>query len=179
LNAFHLLLSFGIAAILAAVSSCAEPAGSDPGPQGPDPLEAVRGLLTLHGLAGRQPEERPEAQREAPVRREDLTRFVADLDARDPFLTDLYVGFVVGALARHQGRLFVERQGSRAVISAGDARLALAMTPAGWKVVLEESVPDEIKRRAAEEHQRFLDAKARVTGSASTGSSVVTGAEKM
>jgi hypothetical protein len=128
---------------------------------GPEPMDALLGLLDLHGVLGRQPEERPEAQRDAPVPRERLARFVADLDARDPFLTDLYLGFAVGALARHQGRLFVERQGSRAVISAGDARIALVLTPSGWQVVLEESVPGEIKRRAAEEHRRFLDAQAR------------------
>ena len=128
-------------------------------PPSPDPLEAVRGLLELHGLAGRQPEHRPEAQRETVVPSEQLARFVADLGGRDPFLTELYVGFAVGALARHQQRLFVERQGNRAVISAGDARIALVLTPSGWQVVLEESVPDEIKRRAAEEHRRYLDAK--------------------
>jgi hypothetical protein len=150
----------------ALLSCCTGPTGGkdDPGEKGPDPLETARGLLALHGLSGRQPEERPEAQRDAPVPREQLARFVADLETRDPFLTDLYVGFVVGALARHQGRLFVERQGSRAVTSAGDARVVLTLTPAGWKVVLEESVPDEIKRRAAEEHARFLEAKARSGG---------------
>jgi hypothetical protein len=148
------------------LSCCTGPAGGgdDSAKGGPDPLDTARGLLGLHGLAGRQPEERPEAQRDAPVLRERLARFVADLDARDPFLTDLYVGFAVGALARHQGRLFVERQGNRAVLSAGDARIVLVLTPSGWQVVLEESVPDEIKRRAAEEHRRFLDARARASG---------------
>lgn len=148
-------------ALVAALGACAEPPAGAPVAAGPDPLATAQGLLELHGLSGRQPEERPEDLRDAPVPRERLARFAADLDARDPFLTDLYVGFVVGALARHQGRLFIERQGNRAVISAGDARIALVLAPSGWQVVLEESVPDEIKRRAAEEHQRYIDAKAR------------------
>lgn len=161
----RLVLSLGLIAALVSLIvlgmvavALFSPADKDDPSHPPDPLETVRGLLDLHGLAGRQPEERPADLREKPVEPAALARFVADLDGRDAFLTDLYAGFVVGTLARHQDRLFLERRGPRTVISAGNARVVLALTGEGWKVVLEESIPDEIRRRAAEEHRRFLAA---------------------
>ena len=144
-----------IAALLA-LSACGD--DRPPEPQGPDPLDAVREILRLHDLEGRQPEERSPQAREREVDRAALSRLVADLDARDPFLSDLYVGFVVGALARHQTRLFVSRMGNRAEVSAGDARIVLVLDGGRWKILLGDSVPDEIERRAAQEKRRYEEA---------------------
>ncbi len=134
--------------------------GDTAAPTGPDPRVAAHDLLALHGLVGRQPEERSEQEREQEIDPQALGRLIADLEEHDPFLADIYVGFVLGVLARHQTRLVVDRLGSRAVIIAGKARIVVVLDAGSWKIVLGESVPDEIKRRALEEQRRFDEAKA-------------------
>lgn len=122
---------------------------------GPDPRETAARLLAMHELVGKLPEQRSEKSRSEPVPQERLREVIADLDARDPFLSELYTGFVVGALARAQDELFVERRGAHAVLWAGRARIVMKREGDRWKVVLEKSVPEAVKRRAAEEKRRF------------------------
>ncbi len=139
--------------------------GSEPAAEelesGPDPLGTVRDLLRAHDLLGKQPEQRTEKSKEKEVDRRALGALIVDLSDQERFLADLYVGFVVGALARNQGRLFLSRKGARAEVSAGDAKIVLVLHNGRWKIVLAESVPKEIKKRAAEEKARFDDAKKR------------------
>ena len=129
-----------------------------------DPRETTRALLALHELEGKQPEDRSDDTKRAEVHREALSELIADLDRTDRFIADLYVGFVVGALARHQTRLFVTREGSRAVVSAGKARIVLRLAQGRWRIVLAESVPPEVKRRAVEAKRSYDQARARGQG---------------
>lgn len=134
--------------------ACGEEGQKSP-PDVPDPLIAARELLALHDLLGRQPDERTAESQEQEIDRAALTRLVADLEHREPFISDLYVGFVVGALARFQDRLVATVIGSRATIVAGRARIVLQLDNGKWKFVLEESVPAEIKERATAEKRRY------------------------
>jgi len=145
-------------AIVAVLLGCsAEPAPE----QVPDPLVTARELLALHDVLGRAPEDRPDESKEREVDRQALTALIADPGGRDPFVTDLYVGFVVGALARYQDKLVATASAGRATVVAGRARIAMRLEGARWKIVLEESVPDEIKERAAAEKRRYDEAKTR------------------
>ncbi|MDD5306239.1 MAG: hypothetical protein PHU25_02850 [Deltaproteobacteria bacterium] len=126
----------------------------------PSPADTARELLALHGLVGRQPEDRSEADRKRPVDRKALTALFSDYATTDPFLADLYVGFLVGALARNQGDLRVTVQGKRAVVQAGKLGVALELRERTWLISLAASVPDGIKRRALEEKVRYENARA-------------------
>jgi len=127
----------------------------------PDPLETARDLLALHDVLGKRPDERPDEAKAQDVDRQALAALIDDLEGRDPFITDLYVGFVVGALARYQDKLVATANAGRATVVAGRARIAMKLEGEGWKIVLEESVPAEIVERAAAEKRRFDEAKAR------------------
>jgi hypothetical protein len=127
-------------------------------PMAPDPLETVKGILALHDLLGKQPEERSAAARQRQVDGVALRRFVDDWDRQDSFVGNLYVGFVVGALSRYQTRLRVEVKGKRAEVAAGNVRVVMRLVDDAWRVVLESSVPEEIKARAKIEKLRLLRA---------------------
>lgn len=146
--------------LLALAGGCGDRGEPAPAPT-PDPLVTARELLALHDLLGRRPEDRSDESKQREVDREALAVLVADGAGRDPFVTDLYVGFVVGALARYQDELVATAGGGRATVIAGRARIAMKLEDGKWRVVLEESVPQEIKDRAAAEKQRFDEAKAR------------------
>lgn len=139
-------------------------ARAEPAPPTPPPSDAVTAvaerLLEAHHLLGRQPEELTPGEKAAPVDGSALAPLVADPGDHDPFIGDLYVGFVVGALARHQGRWVTSIDGDRATIAAGDVRVALVRRGGAWKIDLAASIPDVIKARAAEEKARFDAAKA-------------------
>jgi hypothetical protein len=145
-----------LALALAAAGAC-----RGGGEEGADGVRAAaERLLALHGLRGRQPEDLSQAERDAPVDRAAIAALVADADAYDPFTSDLYVGFVVGALAKSQGRWTTALDGDRAVVAAGNARIAFVRRDGAWQATLGASVPDEIKKRAAEEKRRYDAARA-------------------
>ena len=139
------------------LSACAK----EEAPSVPDPREAAEALLRLHGLAGRQPEDRSDEEKDTEVDRDALAALVKDMDAHDPFIADIYTGFVVGALARNQETLTAVVNGERGTIIAGKARVVLALEDGKWRFVLGDSVPPEIVERAREEKQKFEEAKAR------------------
>ncbi|MCK9462332.1 MAG: hypothetical protein M0R80_22125 [Proteobacteria bacterium] len=141
---------------LAAAGACQR--GGEEGAAGP--RAAAEDLLALHGLLGRQPESFTEEERSAPVDRGAVAQLVSDLGAYDEFTGDLYVGFVVGALATQQGRWTTSMDGDRAVVAAGQARIAFVRRGGAWKVELAASVPEPIRKRAAEEKLRYEAAKA-------------------
>lgn len=128
--------------------------------RGVQPLKAVERLLSLHDLNGRQPEERSAESRNREVDRGKLEALVSDLNKHDPFTSNLYVGFIVGALARYQTRLMVTQSGDRAEIMAGKARVVMRRADNEWRFVLDESIPEVIQQRAAEEKRRFESARA-------------------
>ena len=121
---------------------------------------AAEKLLAVHHLLGRQPESLTQEEKDTPVDPKALDALVADRGAFDPFIGDLYVGFVVGALARHQGRWVTTLEGGAAVIQAGDVRVRLVERDGAWKIDLAVSVPDVIKKRAADEKKSYEAAKA-------------------
>ncbi|MCP4675721.1 MAG: hypothetical protein GY854_09490 [Deltaproteobacteria bacterium] len=141
------------------IAACKEGSKSAKEQTGPDPLATVRELLRLHDLVGRQPEERSDETKKKEVDRGTLGTLIADLDAEGKFISDVYVGFVVGALARNQGRLFVSRKGERAWVTAGTVKVVLKLKGGIWKIVLSETVPAEIKKRAALSKAQFDQAK--------------------
>jgi hypothetical protein len=124
------------------------------------PRAAAEHLLALHGLLGRKPGELTQEEKDAPVDRAAIAALVTDLGAYDVFTGDLYVGFVVGALAEQQGRWTTATDGARALIAAGGARIVFVRRGGAWKADLAASVPAEIKKRAAEEKRRYEAAKA-------------------
>jgi len=151
--------AFALLALAIAVGAC-EQAERREAQDGEGPLATARALLALHDLQGRQPEERTKESVEKEVDREALAGLVEDLEGRDGFITDVYLGFVLGSLARNQTRLSAAREGTRAVIRAGKAAVVLDLAGGRWKVDLEASVPEEIKRRAIEEKKSYEEAKA-------------------
>ena len=144
-----------VALAIAFVAGCKTGAERPAQAPGPDPMTTVRSLLSLHDLLGKQPEERGASARSKPPDPAELNRLFADYDRLDPFLGNLYVGFVTGALARNQGRLFVSRQGDRAEVSAGRLRVIMKRSEGRYRIVLEKTVPYEIKARAAREKAIF------------------------
>ncbi len=128
--------------------------------RGEHPLQAVERLLSLHDLNGRQPEERSAKSRNREVDRGRLEALVSDLNNHDSFTSNLYVGFIVGALARYQTRLMVTQKGDHAEVMAGKVRVVMRRSDNKWRFVLSESIPEVIKQRAAEEKKRFESAKA-------------------
>jgi hypothetical protein len=145
-------------------AACDKPRKPANEPTGPDPLATVRTLLGVHDLLGKQPEERSDETRHKEVDRKLLEPLFKDLDNGDPFISNLYVGFIVGALARNQGRLYVAKRGVRAEITAGDVRVVLLLDGDKWKIALGESIPQEIVKRAQEEKIKFDEAKKRASG---------------
>lgn len=126
----------------------------------PDPLTTVRELLRLHDLLGKQPEDRPSASRNRLVDWADLKLWIDDMDGHEPFLGNLYVGFVVGALARNQGRLFVTGTRNRVQVAAGRARVVLRLKGGRYKIVLAETIPKGIVERANLEMARMKSVSA-------------------
>ena len=147
----HLPAIFPVLALVGCFACSAEKA-SNPG-------DTVLKLLDLHNLAGKLPEERTKESSEAEVDRAKLAALIMDLDEHDPFIADIYVGFVLGVLARHQARLFVTVEGSRAEVTAGRAGVKMRLVDGNWKIVLGESVPREIKERAIVEKKNYEEAK--------------------
>ena len=148
----RLLVVFTVSLIVAGFACSAE--------KPPNPGDTVLKLLDLHNLAGKLPEERTKENAEAEVDRAKLAALIADLDEHDPFIADIYLGFVLGVLASHQARLFVTVEGYRAEIAAGRASVKMRLVDGNWKIVLGESVPPEIKERALLEKKNYEEAKA-------------------
>lgn len=146
-----------LCASIAFVASCRN-GENDYGTPAPDPTSAVVELLVLHDMLGKQPEERTEQSRKKEVNREKLADLFTDMVGRDRFLTDLYVGFVAGAIARNQKRLSVRTNGDKAEIAAGKATIVMRLADGRWRISLDESVPEEIKKLAAAEKARFDNA---------------------
>lgn len=147
------MMAAGIAVGLAACGKGDAKAG--------EPVDSVHRLLALHDLEGKALQDRSEESRDKEVERSALEALVLDLGDHDPFIADIYLGFVLGALAQNQDKLFVEKSGSEATVHAGRARVSMRLVDGGWKIVLAGSVPDEIKERAAVEKENFDEAKAR------------------
>ena len=126
-------------------------------PPAPSPMESLEALLALHGVLGRSLDERPEAFKKAPVERKALTKWVLDYTEQDPFLADLYVGFVVGVTAANQHSMEIAVRGSRAEVKTGRAKIVLYLRGNIWRVSLSESIPAEIKARAMQEKLRVAE----------------------
>jgi hypothetical protein len=124
------------------------------------PIDTVMTLLELHGLKGRLPQDRPRELVDQPIPRENLLPLFVDLEFLDPFIGDLYTGFVVGALSRHQDRLFETRSDDRATFGAGQAVIHLKRENGIWKILLEASIPEALKDQAQAEKARYENAKA-------------------
>ena len=138
-------------------ASCS-PQGPHPAPdEERDPLATTSKLLEAHGLVGRTPDQRSPAERDRPIDKALLRPLFSDLDDYEPFIADIYVGFVVGALAEHQKRLFVSRQGLRSRVSAGQLDVQLKLEEGRWRIILAETIPEVIKKRAAAEKQRVVN----------------------
>lgn len=145
----RLLLVLMVATCLGALAmGCAREADADP-------AATVRELLALHGLLGQSPENRSETQRAQPVAPERLAVLLMDDAAPNPFLANLYVGFVVGALARHQDRLVFNSEGDSVFVQAGDARIVLRLRDGRYRIVLSESIPPIIRERALAQQRRL------------------------
>lgn len=123
----------------------------------PKPMDSVKQILRLHGLEGRSLETRSEAVRRAAVDREKLSRLFLDYTKEDPFLANLYVGFIAGALATNQHTLHVTERGPRAKVRAGNLSIFMHLKDGEWRVSLAESIPDAVKARAKMEKLRVAD----------------------
>ena len=126
-------------------------------PKRPAPKSFVSAVLKLHDLEGKRPEARSDASRRKEVDRAELGKLFSDYEREDPFLADLYVGFIVGSLAANQERLQVFEQGARAEIRAGKTKIALRLENGRWRASLDDSIPDAIKARAKMEKLRVAD----------------------
>ncbi len=142
------LSKFALLALCLIVLSC-----GDNSPKS-SPKESVSKLLELHGLKGRLPEDRTEDEKNRAVDKKALEPLIADLDANDPFITDLYVGFVVSVLARSQDNLVVSTKDDQATVKAGTLRVKMVLVENRWKILLEETIPEKIKAKAREEKAR-------------------------
>jgi hypothetical protein len=123
----------------------------------PEPLDSVKQILRLHGLEGRSLGNRSEAARHAAVDREKLSLLFLDYTKEDPFLANLYVGFITGVLAGNQHVLQVTQRGSRAKVLAGNLSISMHLKDGAWRVSLAESVPAAVKARAKMEKLRVAD----------------------
>ncbi len=119
------------------------------------PMATIDALLDLHGMRGRMPEERSDETRRKAVDETALKRLFLDFESEDPFLANLYVGFVVGVLARHQHMLVLTRRGNRATVHAGDLPVKMMKKNDHWLIVLKKTIPDAIRKRAEAEQQRL------------------------
>jgi hypothetical protein len=129
---------------------------SEPAPS-PSPLDTANKILKLHGLLGKQPDERPDRVQKAAPDRGALKQLFLDYDKEDPFLADLYVGFVVGALSVNQRNLHVFQESRRAEVKAGNARISMHLVGGVWRVSLSESIPVEIRARAKMEKLKVAE----------------------
>ena len=153
MTAFSRLLLVSLIILLAA---CTTDSKHVPGQHDPDPMTTVRELLRQHDLLGKQPEERSEESKNKEIPTASLAPLFLDLDNTDPFLRELYVGFVVGALARYQGRLFISKHRNRAEIRAGNLTVMMMLDGDRYKIDLKKTIPDAIKERAKKEYRRYL-----------------------
>ncbi len=138
------------------LTGCAEKAPEET--TGPDPLATVESLLKLHDVWRKQPEERSSESRQRSVDNDALKELVYELEKEDPFFANLYVGFVVGALARYQTRLGVTIRGDRAEVQAGALQVVMRRVDRSWRVDLDRTIPEEIKARARAEKRRLAGA---------------------
>jgi hypothetical protein len=145
--------------ITALLAACTMDTKQAPDPSGPDPMATVRELLRLHDLLGKQPEERPHKTKNKEVSTASLEPLFVNLETYDPFLRELYVGFVVGALARYQGRLFISKHENEAAVSAGNLKVRMKLKDHRYKIDLEKTIPDAIRQRANKEKNRYQKAK--------------------
>ena len=122
-----------------------------------DPLDTVKQILSLHGVLGKRIEERSESDRHREPDPAALAGLFADYRDTEPFLANLYVGFVTGVLARYQENLSVTIEGARARVSAGALDIYLRRESDKWRVLLDRSVPPEIKRRARTARAQVLE----------------------
>lgn len=136
-------------------ATCASKREDDSQTRGKNPLQTLNRLLELHGLSGKQPEERTEEAKSRMVTRADLAPLVGDLDNYDSFLSNLYVGFIVGVVARHQTRLYVSTTGDRADVTAGKAQVVLYLDDGNYRISLKDSIPPEIVQRAELEKRKI------------------------
>ena len=125
-----------------------------------DPVLTVQHLLDLYNLKGKKPDDRTERQKKKDIDKADLDKLILDIDVEDKFITDIYIGFVLGSLAQNQERLFVTRQGKTAKIAAGRTKIILNLKNNVWKINLAASIPPEFKQRALAEKIRYKNAKA-------------------
>ncbi len=128
-------------------------------PTHPDPTSTVDELLRLHGLLGKQPEDRSHQTKSAEIDMASLEPLFVNFKKYDPFLRDLYVGFVVGALARYQGKLFISKHENEANVKAGNLTVRMRLDNDRYKIDLEKTVPAVIKQRAAKEKTRHAKSR--------------------
>ncbi|NLN63745.1 MAG: hypothetical protein GX146_12830 [Myxococcales bacterium] len=152
------LITLSACLFLITLSACRSAPSDAPG-LASTPTDVAWALLELHGLKGRLPEDRPRDVVDRLVPREKLQPLFLDLDEFDPFIGDLYVGVIVGALARHQDRLFASASREDATLTAGQSVIHLRKDQGGWKVHLEKSIPEEMKARAQAEKARYENAR--------------------
>jgi hypothetical protein len=152
-------LRFLLPPLIALMAACTGDPKQAPDQHGPDPMITVHELLRLHDLLGKQPEERSQKTKTKEVPTASLKPLFVNLENSDPFLRQLYVGFVVGALARYQGRLFVSKHGNRAEVSAGKLKVAMKLKDGRYKIDLEKTIPEVIRQRAKIEKTRYQEAK--------------------
>jgi hypothetical protein len=127
-------------------------------------METIDALLELHGLRGIMPEERPREVRDRAVDESALKKLFWDYGSEDPFLTNLYVGFVVGALARNQHALAMTQRGQRATVYAGGLAVHMSYNTRShkWQIMLDRTIPANVKKRALAEEARLV--RRRVAG---------------
>ena len=129
--------------------------GCSKGRTPPDPRQTVAQILAVHGVSGKDGEARTASEKKKRVDPETLEQLFVDYRDFDPFLAELYVGFVVGALARFQDQLVVEQQSRRARLLAGRVTVVMKLKDTGWQVDLDRSIPQTIKARAKLEQARL------------------------
>jgi hypothetical protein len=122
----------------------------------PRPHDTVRDLLELHGLWGKTPEDRDEAERRKPPDALRLAPLFTDIEKEDPFLANLYVGFLAGALARHQDHLVYAAEGDTVEVRAGDVRIVMHRMGDRYRIALNKSIPRLIRQRAEAELEHLL-----------------------
>ncbi len=123
------------------------------------PKQTVSALLRLHDVEGKLPEQRDKEARRTSADPRQLKLLIADYGERDSFVDDLYIGFVVGALARCQDQLTINHKGDRATVKAGNVTVVLQQDNDRFRILLAESIPQAIKDRAAAEKIKFDRAK--------------------
>lgn len=124
------------------------------------PAETSLKLLSIHGLLGRAPQQRSKTAKETLVSKQELNRFFTDLDNFDKFSGELFTGIILGALARNQSRLMETRKTTTASVTAGNAIIHFELVDDTWKINLDKTIPESMKKKAKEEKKRYEAAKA-------------------